>query len=163
MNKPRLFRTLCLAVVLAGVSACTGLDQLTKKEPSTPEKQDLFEVQRLADEAYRKDDLAEGEKHYKTLVKEVPGEPLNWFRLGNIYARTQRPDAAVAAYREALIRDPQLTKAWYNMGVVQLKQAAHSFTQLQIYSEKDRPLYEQSQKVVQGILGVLHEEDESGK
>lgn len=162
MNKLNLFKALSILIILAGVSACTEFDKLIKKEPP-PAEQDLFEIKRLADAAYEDDNLAESEKHYTTLVREAPAEPTNWFRLGNIYARTKRPEAAIAAYREVLVRDPQFTKAWYNLGIVQLKQAAHSFTELQIYSEEYEPLHEQSRKLVEGILGILGNDTADGE
>ena len=158
MNNLKLFKALFIIGLLAGISACT---ELNKKESVSEE--DLFEIQHSADAAYQKDDLVEAEKHYTALVKAVPSEPINWFRLGNIYARTKRPDAAITAYREVLVRDPQFANAWYNMGIVQLKEAAHSFTQLQIYTGEDQPLYGQSRRVVDGILNILKNDNGNGE
>lgn len=158
MNKLKVLNSLSIIIILAGVSGCT---ELNKKE-SLPE-QDLFEIQQLADSAYQNEDLVEAEKQYTTLVKEASTDPINWFRLGNIYARTKRPEAAVAAYHEVLVRDPQFTKAWYNMGILQLKEAAHSLTELQIYTEEDQPLYEKSQEIVNGILDILNNNNGTGE
>ena len=159
MNRLNFFKSLIIVILAAGMTACTGLE---KKQSVPEQEQDLFQVQKLADEAYQKDDYPEAEKQYTILVKKNPADPLVWFRLANVYARTNRPDAAVAAYREALVRDPELSKAWYNMGLIQLKEAVHSFTQLQVYTKEDQPLYEQSRKIVDGLVDILDQGNDSG-
>lgn len=121
---------------------------------------DLFELREQADAAYEEGDMAASEKHYSVLVKEVPGEARPWFRLANIYARTERPGAAVRAYREALIRDPEMTKAWYNMGIVQLREAAHSLNEMQVYADPEDPLYTQSKTLLEGILKLMGDDND---
>ena len=138
---------ICTCLIL---SACTPTQKIL---PDT--KPDPFETEKLAATAYEKGDFLESEKHYTVLVREVPEEALPWFRLGNIYASTNRPDAAISAYREALIRDPEMTKIWFNMGVLQLKQAANSFEQLGIYGDKDDPLYLRSRDLLDGIIKII--------
>lgn len=48
---------------------------------------------------------------------------------GNSYARLDQPQPAVAAYREALQRDPRIAPAWHNLGSVLLQQAQAAYTQ----------------------------------
>ncbi len=145
----------CLALLSTLLLSACDI-QFVKKDEAT---QDLFEVERLAIEAYENNDWAESEKHYIVLARKIPERSIHWFRLGNIYASTQRPDAAVSAYREALIRDPKMAKAWYNMGVLQLKQAANSFDQLHIYVNQDDPLYTNGQELFSGIVDLIQGND----
>jgi cytochrome c-type biogenesis protein CcmH/NrfG len=144
-----------IVLLLLLLAACTT--QPVVQEQATA--QDLFEIEKLAAAAYEGSNWLEGEKHYLVLVEKDPEQSLYWLRLGNIYARTNRPDAAVMAYREALIRDPELTNAWYNMGIIQLKQAAYSFNEMQLYVNPDDPVTSQSQKLLEGILGLIQGEN----
>ena len=133
------------------LSACT--DPFVKKNEEP--QQDMFQVERLANQTYQNNEWLESEKHYTLLVEKIPEEAQHWFRLGNIYAQTQRPDAAVAAYRESLIRDPKFAKAWFNMGVLHLKQAANSFGEFQLYVDNQDPLYRKSQEIFRDTLAII--------
>lgn len=146
---PRL-KPIVLITLLLSLTACNK--QISKEE--TP-KVDAFETERLAVAAYEDNNWLEGEKHYSELVRRIPENPVHWFRLGNIYARTQRPDAAIVSYREALVRNPEMTKAWFNMGVLQLRQAANSFDQLRVYADRDNPLYPQGIQLLDGIVDLM--------
>ena len=141
-----------LAVLLLSACAVSGVNKADDPEV------DLFELERTADASYQEGDMAASEQHYLVLVRKLPEEALHWFRLGNIYARTQRPDAAVTAYREAVLRNPQYSKAWYNMGIVQLRQAANSFNEMQVHTPSDDPLHEQGKEVLEGILEIIKQE-----
>lgn len=99
------------------------------------EPSDTGQVLALAEAAYAAKDWEAAEKHYVSTTRAIPKEATPWFRLGNIYARTDRPDFAVRAYKEALLRDPEMGKAWYNMGLVQLRQSANSFLQMRTYTK----------------------------
>ena len=120
---------------------------------------DLFEVKRLADEAYQRGDMVESEKEYAILVKALPEEAEHWFRLANVYYRTQRPDAAISAYREAVIRDPKYAKAWYNMGVVQLREAINSLGEMQTYSDPEDPMSRKGKYLLDGIIDLLDKDN----
>ena len=149
-HKKATIKIFCSSLILM-LSACNALD--VKKDE--PQQQDMFEVEALANKAYENNEWLESEKHYAVLVKQIPENALHWFRLGNIYARTKRPDAAVTAYRESLIRDPKFAKAWYNLGVLHLQQAANSFNEFQIYVDKDDPLYGKGQKIFVDTLNII--------
>ncbi len=122
----------------------------------TDNETNVFEVERQAEQAYEEQDWRKSEQFYTLLlVQRIPENAKHWFRLGNVYARTQRPDAAVVAYREALLRDPKMSKAWFNMGVLQLKQAANSFDELQSYIDMEDPLYTKGRKIFTGIVELI--------
>lgn len=151
MKTKKLSTTIFCSSLLFMLSACNN--QNVKE--SDPQYQDMFKVEALASQSYAKNEWLESEKYYAILVEKIPENAEHWFRLGNIYARTQRPDAAVTAYRESLIRNPKHAKAWYNMGVLHLQQAANSFSKFQLYVDKDDPLYEKGQKIFVDTLGII--------
>ncbi len=151
MNKKLSIKFAGIILAMLTLSACTTNQQVKEDNPDI----DMFEIERMAIAAYDRGDLAESEKNYIILSRNVPKDPMIWFRLGNIYARTQRPNAAVAAYRETLVRDPQFIKAWYNMGLIQLKQAANSFNEMKSYTDPAHPLNKKSEQIFEGILSII--------
>ena len=134
-----------------------GCNQLGVKKEQETEKPDLLVIQEQADQAYLNNDLAAGEQHYLTLVQELPDIPLHWFRLANIYVRTNRPAAAIGLYREALLRDPKYAKAWLNLSIVQLKQSAYSLNEMLLYTDKEDPRYDKGKKLLEGIQKIIQE------
>ena len=148
-NKPRFALAILVAFVLPACSA-PGL-----KSGQENANTDLFELERQADAAYQQGDLAASEQDYVELVKKIPEESLHWFRLGNIYARTQRPDAAIIAYREAVLRKPDSSKAWYNMGIIQLREAANTFNEMQVHTESQDPLHNEGKRIMEEILNII--------
>lgn len=137
--------------ILISLCACNTTTKKTAQEPEI----DLFDLQTSATTAYDNGDMVESEKLYLQLTKRVAEEAQPWFRLGNVYAKTNRPGLAIQAYQEALVREPDLAKAWFNMGVLQLKMAANSFNELQIHVPTDDPLYDQGHGIFEGILQLL--------
>ena len=87
------------------------------------------ERQRQADQAYVTGNLAQALSGYQALTRAWPQQADYWFRLGNVYARLQRPDAAVDAYAQALRIEPTHAKAWHNLGIIRLRQAEAAFGQ----------------------------------
>ena len=108
----------------------------------------LTAVQQRANEAYQNEDWKTAEKEYHYLAKNLPSEIEPWFRLGNIYARTGKLDAAVSAYREALVRDTKNSKIWHNLGIVQLRQATNTFVEMLAYTDPNDPLNQRARHVV---------------
>ena len=142
-------------ITLFLILSLTACNSLNVKEESNDEKPDLIELQKQADEAYSNDDLKSAERDYEILIKELPGIALHWFRLGNIYVRTNRPVAAMSLYKEAVIRDPTYAKAWYNMSIVQLKQTAYSLNEMLIYTDKNDPMYDRAKGLLDGIESIV--------
>ena len=100
----------------------------------------LLEVQKRADEAYWKEDWDVAEQDYLYLAKSLPEDVEPRFRLGNIYARTDRLDAAASAYREALAIDSSNSKIWHNLGIVHLRQASNTFMEMLEHTDPSDPL-----------------------
>ena len=78
-----------------------------------------------------------------------------WLRTGNTHARLNQPQDAIRCYREALKNDPRLAKAWHNMGIIQLRQAANTFTRMVQHIGPDDPLYPRAIGMSEATLEVL--------
>ena len=148
-----LFKFVISITLLLNLAACNmeGIKEDTGKSPDV----DMLELRKQADAAYSKDDLVTSEKDYQILVKEMPEIALHWFRLGNIYVRTNRPYAAMDLYREAVVRDPKFAKAWYNLSIVQLKQTAFSLNEMLTYTERTDPLYSKARAMLEEIKAII--------
>ena len=149
-----LFEFVIVVLLMSNLSGCNAI--ALKESEDTPKK-DLLALKKEADIAYLNDDMETSAKHYETLVREIPGEASYWFRLANIYVRTNRPDAAIDLYREAVIRDPKFSKAWYNLGIVQLKQTAFSLNEMLVYTDKYDPLYSKAACMLEEIEAIIKE------
>ncbi len=134
----------CLSILFLLIF--TGCD-IQNLQPN-PDLTSLVEVQKRADAAYQNEDWKTAEKEYLYLAKNLPSEIEPWFRLGNIYARTGQLDAAVSAYREALVRDTKNSKIWHNLGIVQLRQATNTFVEMLDYTNPDDPLNQRAKQIV---------------
>ena len=145
-----------LTLTIFLVAGCAG----SRGKPV--EEVDLFQVREAANASYAAKDYAAAEKHYTLLAQKVPVEPENWFRLGNIYARSKRPDLAIAAYREALVRAPDHAKAWYNMSILYLNTAASSLTELQKVAPPGDAMAERGNEVLTQLMQLLKGEAEKG-
>ncbi len=138
-----------LFLLLTVFSGCTH----RASKPSNEQQAD--QLRQCAEEAYRNDNLARSERCYQRLSEAVSYTAADWYRLGNIYARTQRPSAAVSAYREAVNLDPSMADAWYNLGIVQLQGAVKSFLALQEHANADNPRHANSSRMIKGILQLI--------
>jgi len=103
---------------------------------------DVITINREAQLAYEGGENAKAEALYKSLVRKMPNDAETWFRLGNLYARSNRPDEAANAYQRALIADNANPRAWHNLGVIRLRQAWAAMMQAQEYLKPDTPLYQ---------------------
>ena len=155
MNLLTNFKRIIIITLLLSLVGCNQLSVKDGAEEQT--KPDLFELQKQADQAYLNDDYTAAERDYEILIKELPEIALHWFRLGNIYVRTNRPAAAINLYREAVLRDPTYAKAWYNMSIVQLKQTAYSLNEMLLYTDKNDPMYSKARTLLDGIESVVQQ------
>lgn len=113
-----------------------------------------------AEQSYANAEWATAADAYAVLVKEMPQDTNLWFRYANALARSDQPDQAVAAYREVVVRDAHFSKAWFNMGIVQLRQAANSFSRMGSNVSAEDPLRGQGEQVYGAIMQILG--DDSG-
>ena len=135
--KPVIHPPIFIAIlVLLLLSGCATMDQTTlsdESQPATPSSTDSnsdpFAIAELADSAYARSQWLEAQRHYKTLTELVPDDAYAWFRLGNTHIRQGEITQATHAFEEALRRDPQYPKAWYNLATAHLLNAQHALRQ----------------------------------
>lgn len=148
-----LLKLLMAMFVLTFLSGCLSLSNNEENEG----KVDYFLLKSEAEKAYKNKDYKAAEKKYLKISKGVARDPEAWFKLGNIYARTQRPNYAVRAYKEAIVRDTKLTKAWNNMAVVYLRQALNAYTSMVTHAEPGDPLIEKAGIRLEKIYELIGE------
>jgi len=128
-----------LGLLLTGCAAMSG-------NPDMPQRSDLFQLSNDAQLAYDSGEDAKAEQLYMALLRKTPNDPEIWFRLGNLYARAHRPDAAADAYQRVLSINNTEHRAWYNLGIVRLRQGwaallqayGHSATGELVNAESER-------------------------
>lgn len=116
----------------------------------------ILALQQQAEAAYAQGDMAQALSSYRVLLDAMPGDTTIWFRLGNIYARLDQPQDAVAAYRQVLQRDAVHAKAWHNLGVVLLQQAQEAFSRSEQTARGDDMLRDQSHAMANAIADLQH-------
>jgi len=115
----------------------------------------IEEVMDEAQIAYKDKNWKVAEEKFAQLVSLLPGEPEFWFKLGNIYARTNQPNKAITAYKEVVIRNPKLAKAWHNLSVMSLRQTTHLFIEMLQYLNPNDPLFKRAKKTADDLLAIL--------
>ena len=124
---------------------------------------DLNNVREHAYEAYQNKDYATAADQFEVLVEKVPEDGEFWFPLGNSYARTDKPQLAIAAYQNALLIAPGNEKAWYNMGLLQINTALKTFVDMQKYADQYSPIGKRGEDMRQGLFTLLRVKDEPAK
>ncbi len=90
----------------------------------------------------------------------VDSEPENLFQfalMGNAYAKARKPDQAVSAYREALLRNPELGKAWYNLGMIHIQEALKAFIDMGKYVSPTDPASRAAAAKRQALFLILQQ------
>jgi Flp pilus assembly protein TadD len=140
----RLIRKMCgawgLSLLLAG---CGSL------MPTSTES--ALDIQKNALLAYEGGEDAKAEALYLGLVRISPSDAETWLRLGNLYARSGRPDNAADAYQRALLLAPNDARLWYNLGVIRQRQALAGFIQALQSSKPDELIYERSEALIRQL------------
>ena len=142
---------LALGAVLAA-ALCSGCATGNSYEakPLDPDA-DLVTINREAELAYESGEAAKAEALYKSLVRRMPNDAETWFRLGNLYARNNRPEEAANAYQKALLANNADPRAWHNLGVVRLRQAWAAMLQAHENLRPGLPLYQSVDDVLKQL------------
>lgn len=135
--------------------ACNLQNLKSKNNNTAEELTDINELNKTAQNAYQLEDWKTAEAAYTKLAQKLPSESEPWFRLGNIYARTERLDAAIIAYKNALARDSKSSKIWHNLGIVYLRQATYTFTEMLEYTDADDPLNPRAKNVINSVTNLM--------
>jgi len=120
--------------------------------------EELIELKRNAQVAYQNRDWNKAVEYYGSLSQRIPSDAEIWFRLGNSYARLNKHGAAIQSYQQALNRDPRNSKTWHNLGIVQLKLAVNTFTEMQSNTNADDPLNKRATYVINAITNLLEQD-----
>ena len=160
--------TTLLLTVSLGLAGCQSApsrdgaqDAMSPAVPSTGKMADvrgggdLLVMRKEAEQLYRAKDFAKALPLYENLSRRAPKDALTWFYLGNVQARLQQNDQAIKSYERAVQYDPGLSKAWHNMGLLQLRQSANSFTQMAQLTKSGDPLSGRAIHLSQGTLALL--------
>lgn len=102
-----LFLLLALNILLIGCSSMEG------------KTGDLISLGQQAEAAYTEKRCEQAIELYSQLAEQLPEDTHSLLRIGNCYARSEQPMAAVKAYQQAIERDPGFTKGWYNLSYMQ--------------------------------------------
>ncbi|HEX8987256.1 MAG TPA: tetratricopeptide repeat protein [Rhodocyclaceae bacterium] len=132
-------RTIVAAALAALLSGC-GTSLVSGALRTIDSEPDLASLNREAELAYESGEAAKAEVLYRSLARRMPNDAETWLRLGNLYARNNRPDEASAAYQRALILNNTDPRAWNNLAVVRLRQAMAALVQAQACSKEKTPL-----------------------
>jgi cytochrome c-type biogenesis protein CcmH/NrfG len=149
--RTNLVFVIIIALHLAGCNV-----QNVKSDKPSPSDTNIAELEEMAREAYQNEDWETSEVAYKDLTLQTPYEVEPWFRLGNIYAQTNRLDGAVEAYRGALLIEPENTKVLHNLGVIQLRQAANTFVEMRQHTEENDPMALRAGHAVNSIVNLIN-------
>jgi tetratricopeptide (TPR) repeat protein len=128
MDCMRLPAALLAALLLNGCAMLPG------------QQGNVYDLQREAQLAYGASEDDRAERLLLGLSRAAPNDPEAWFYLGNLYARTGRPELAVDAYQKTLMLNRGDARAWHNIGVVRLREAWAAFIQAFNASTPDNPM-----------------------
>ena len=109
---------------------------------------DVFDLHRNAVLAYESGEDAKAEALYQGLARAAPNDAETWLRLGNLYARSNKPDDAADAYQHALLLNRNDQRVWYNLGVIRQRQAHAAFIQANQLADKADPLYAKTEAMI---------------
>ena len=116
---------------------------------------DLAAERHGAYQAYQAGAYAEAAERFDRLVGEIPRDAELWFRLGNAHAKAMNPKKAIEAYENALLRDPEMAKAWYNMGLIYMHAALKTFIDMEAYRGDDDPIGREGRLMREHLLEIL--------
>ncbi|ABL98920.1 tetratricopeptide repeat protein [Shewanella amazonensis] len=142
----KMWASVALSLMLV---ACSS----TANKPDHNGNPQIMALQSQAEAAYKMAKLDQAESQYLQVLQSVPNYAPAWFRLGNIYTRTGRHDAAIAAYQRCIELEPDNQKAWYNMGLVRLKQSTEILESIERRGDKESPVGRQ----ISALLDALNQ------
>jgi tetratricopeptide (TPR) repeat protein len=144
----QMLRLLVLMNLLL-LAACASSNQ---PEESAGNQQ-IMQLQSEAEKAYKLAMLDQAESLYLQVLASVPNYAPAWFRLGNIYTRTGRQEAAITAYLKCLSLEPSNQKVFYNISLVRLKQSTEVLSAASRQGAQDTALGRQ----IQALLSALNQ------
>ena len=139
----------CLLGVLVA-----GCGSMPSPKASNQRLSNVLTTQKQAEAAYISNDMQRAAALYLQLTKMIPQEADYWYMLGNAYVRTDQPDRAVEAYQQTIIRNPNHTRAWHNLGIVRMRQAMAAFNSSAGTAKAGDPMHEVSTQLVNELARI---------
>ncbi len=136
-------RPLTVLLLCAAGAGCAGMDRSAGE--------DMVKAQRDAQAAFDSGENVRAEVLYKGLLRSNPNDGETWFRLGNLYARTDNADQAVTAYLTALSLNGGDARAWHNLGVVRLRQGWAALLRANTLSAPPEPIHAMSTEMIRTL------------
>lgn len=118
---------------------------------------DVYEMHQSALLAYESGADARAEALYQGLARSAPNDPETWLRLGNLYARSNRPDKAGEAYERGLLLAPGDARLWYNLGIIRQRQAHAAFIMAHQYIDDADPLQATTKAMIERLAPAVAE------
>jgi tetratricopeptide (TPR) repeat protein len=137
-------RPLAVFLLCAAGAGCSGFQARSDGE-------DMVKQQREAQAAFDSGENARAEVLYKGLVRAMPNDAETWFRLGNLYARTDNPDQAVNAYLTSLSLNGSDARAWHNLGIVRLRQGWAALLRANTLTVPPEPIHAMSTEIIRSL------------
>lgn len=113
-----------IALVCASCASTNTKDDIA----STKQILSTIQISQKATKAYDREDFKLAETLFLQVVKNDTGNSRAWYKLGNIYANSDRPRAAIDAYHKTIDIKPNHQQARHNLGVIYLEQAQNYLT-----------------------------------
>lgn len=135
------------------LSACAQLQPQVEKAPYGLKQFNQDQAQ--AAKAYASKDYEQALSLYKRIYQHVKDDANVVFRLANTYSRLNLNQKAVEHYRLALQLDPKLSKAWFNMGMVQLKENITTWSEMASQLPESDPLHAKAKYMAHGLLDYV--------
>lgn len=111
-----VFRHFKLILLIGAALTLQGCSTLNKQNAAP-------NILITADAHYQAGQLVQAEHLYREVVKKAPRISLAWYRLGNIYVRTNQLDAAIVAYENAILYNPYEELYWVNLSLTREMQS----------------------------------------
>jgi tetratricopeptide (TPR) repeat protein len=134
--------------VLLTLSACTT-------PPSNNSKNYIYDLEKEAALAYKNKNWKLAEEKYGLLISESPKIAESWYMLGNVYAHTSRPEKAIVAYKEAVVRRADYKQAWRNLGIISLRTTAHLYIEMLLHLDHNSEAYIRAKKTSEVLLKLI--------
>jgi tetratricopeptide (TPR) repeat protein len=109
----------------------------------------------MADEYYVKKNYPKALEVYQDINQNYSNDTHVLFRMGNIYAHEGNASKAIESYETALKVDKNLTKTWYNLGVIYMQQSARTWQQMSRYADQTDPLYKAARHYSRGMMDLI--------
>ncbi|MFK5915016.1 MAG: tetratricopeptide repeat protein [Woeseiaceae bacterium] len=149
MNFKHILKIIFICGLLT-LSACA-----TQMQESERSQGQLYDLEKEAAKAYKNKNWKLAEEKYGLLISESPKIAEVWYMLGNIYARTARPEKAIVAYKEAVVRRADYKQAWRNLGIISLRTTAHFYIEMLLYLDHESEVYIRAKKTSEILLKLI--------